>query len=373
MKVAILYDRVSKWGGAERILLALHKLFPEASLYTSVYHAQKAPWAKEFTVKTSFLQHAPAARVWHEAYALFMPIAFENFSFDEYDLVISVTSEAAKGIITKPKTLHICYCLTPTRYLWSGYNEYFRSQLIQKMTRPLVSYLQTWDRVAAQRPDAYIAISSEVKKRIKTYYGRESTVVYPPVALASSDRRLVNSSEKITKRYTLNANDYFLVVSRLVPYKRIDIAINACNVLQLPLKIVGMGSQDGMLRRIAGPTIEFVGSLTDYELVEYYKACRALIFPGNEDFGLVMVEAQKFGKPVIAFKNGGALEIIADAKTGAFFYPQTTEALIKALNVFEEEAFSIEACIKNAERFSFLEFKKSFMHALEKAQEQYFR
>src|SRR3990167_9737624 len=166
MKVALVYDRVNKWGGAERVLLALHKIFPDAPLYTSVYDKDKAPWAKVFSVKTSFLQNFPFASGNHEYYAPLMPLAFESFTFDEYDLVISVTSEAAKGIITKPGTLHICYCLTPTRYLWSHFNLYFENPILKFISSPVASYLKTWDRIAAQRPDVMIAISDTVRKRI---------------------------------------------------------------------------------------------------------------------------------------------------------------------------------------------------------------
>src|ERR1035437_6994117 len=276
MKTALVYDRVNKWGGAERVLLALHKIFPEAPLYTSVLNIEKAPWAKVFDVKTSFLQNFPKASTSHEFYAPLMPIAFEGFNFDQYDLVISVTSESAKGIITNPKTLHICYCLTPTRYLWSGYNDYFRSSVFRFLSKPVVSYLRFWDKIASQRPDEYIAISSEVKKRIKKYYGRDSEIIYPPLMLevdSQSDLRV--------------SGDYFLVVSRLTNfYKRVDIAIKACNQLKLPLKIVGEGADFENLNRIAGPTVEFLGNLTDEKLSFYYKNCKALIFPGLEDFGL---------------------------------------------------------------------------------------
>lgn len=360
MKVALVYDRVNKWGGAERVLLALHKLFPDAPLYTSVYNPKKAPWADVFTIKTSFLQNLLFATSWHEGYATFMPLAFESFSFEQYDLVISVTSEAAKGILTKPKTLHICYCLTPTRYLWSGYEEYFRNPLNRFLARPAVSYLCAWDRVAAQRPDAYIAISHEVSGRIKKYYERESEVVCPPVTI-----------QPRSNRDRIQNLGYFLVVSRLVVYKRIDVVIEACNRLRLPLKIVGTGSEKGRLKSIAGPTIEFLGSLTDNELVGYYKACRALIFSGFEDFGLSIAEAQSFGKPVIALRRGGALEIIREGKTGIFFYPQTINALMKALQSFDEKKFSPDLCIENAQKFSLERFKKAFMVEIEKQMEKH--
>jgi hypothetical protein len=181
MKVALVYDRVNKWGGAERVLLTLHEMFPDAPLYTSVYDEDRAPWARVFPrIYTSFLQKIPFAKSIHEFLGTLMPMAFELFNFDEYDLVISVTSEAAKGIITKPGTKHVCYMLTPTRYLWSHYDLYFRNPLLRFISKPFVSYLRTWDKMAALRPDKIIAISSEVKRRIKKYYKLESEIVYPP-------------------------------------------------------------------------------------------------------------------------------------------------------------------------------------------------
>ena len=365
MKVAIVYDRVNKWGGAERVLLALHKLFPDAPLYTSVYNNKTAPWAKDFYIRTSLLQKFPLASSAHQLYAALMPIAFESFSFDEYDLVISVTSEAAKGIITKPKTIHICYCLTPTRYLWSGYDDYFKDNVLRFVSKPLVSYLRTWDKVAGQRPDVYVAISKEVQGRIKKYYRRESVVVYPPVdsikyKVLSSKYR--NGENKIhDTKYLIPNTGYFLIVSRLVPYKKIDLAISAFNKLKVPLKIVGNGSEESYLKGISGKTIEFLGNLTDKELVEYYKGCRCLIFPGVEDFGLTILEAQNFGKPVIAFRGGGALEAIIEGKTGLFFDEQTIESLCIAIEQFNNVTISSKDCIRNAEKFSFGRFKKEFM------------
>ncbi len=356
MKVALVYDRVNKWGGAERVLLALHKIFPDAPLFTSIYDKKHASWASLFDIKTSFLQSLSIS-FRHEYYPFFMPLAFEGFSFDNYDVVISVTSEAAKGVLTKPSTLHICYCLTPTRYLWSGYSDYFSSSISRFATKPIISYLKSWDQVAAQRPDAYIAISKEVQSRIKKYYHRESEVIYPPITIQNSSA---------SWRTKIQNSDYFLVVSRLVPYKRIDIAIKACNTLGLPLKIIGIGSEEKGLKRMAGPTVEFLGSLTDNELVGYYKACRALIFSGYEDFGLAIAEAQTFGKPVIAFRRGGALEILREGKTGLFFSPQTTDACMQALQSFTAMSFSQNLCIQNGEKFSFERFKKAFMGSIGK-------
>jgi len=377
MRVALVYDRVNKWGGAERVLLALHKLFPDAPLYTSVYNSKTAPWARGIDVKTSFLQRFPFASSAHELYVTLMPIAFESFSFDEYDLVISVTSEAAKGVITKPKTLHVCYCLTPTRYLWSGYNDYFANPYLRFISKPVVSYLKVWDKIAAQRPDTYIAISKEVQSRIKKYYGRESIVIYPPITIADGrrwkiedsnlkmeDRRLIYPQSSTLKNLPStfdHPSSYFLIVSRLVPYKKVDVVIRAFNKLKLPLKIVGTGSQENYLKSISDKTIEFLGNLTDEQLVSYYKGCRALIFPGIEDFGLTILEAQSFGRAVIALRGGGALETIIEGKTGEFFYPQNENALVKTIKEFKSSKYDPLECIKNAERFSFGRFRKEFM------------
>jgi len=380
MKVALVYDRVNKWGGAERTLLALHEIYPEAPLYTAVYNSKRAPWAKVFSkVIPSFLQSFPFARTHHEAYPYLMPLAFESFNFDEYDVVISVTSESAKGIITKPKALHICYCLTPTRYLWSGYFDYkdaFHFGILNPIVRlffPIVAArLRFWDQIAAQRPDHYLAISNNVAQRITKYYGREAEVIYPPVDMK---KFCVNTPEVSLRRRRDPSTsgvifdtkkDYFLTVSRFVPYKRIDIAIEAFNKLGWPLKIIGDGMEVTYLRKMAKQNIEFLGQdLTDEELIGYYQKCRALIFAGEEDLGLVSLEAQACGKPVVALRGGGIPETIIEGATGEFFYPQTPGALIKVIKEFKAEKYRPEDCRKNTERFDKKIFKEKFKKFVE--------
>lgn len=364
MKVALVYDRINKWGGAERVLLTLHEMFPDAPLYTSVYNSKGAKWAEVFDIKTSFLQKFPKASVNHEKLAFLMPLVFENHSFDKFDLVISVTSEAAKGIITGPKTKHICYCLTPTRYLWSGYEEYFKNKLLRFLSKPAVSYLRKWDKLASKRPDYFVAISKEVQNRIKKYYERESIVIYPPLTLSAEIAYFKGSClgfPSTPATPSLPVQNYFLVVSRLVPYKRIDLVVKAFNKLKLSLKIIGTGTELKKLKKMAGKNIEFLGSLTDKELIRYYKESSAIIFPSLEDFGLTIIESQFFGKPVIAFRGGAALETILDGKTGELFYPQHEEALIQIIKNFRPDKYKVSDCQKQAGKFSKERFRKEFI------------
>ena len=338
------------------MLLALHKMYPKAPLYTSVYDREKAPWAKVFRVKTSFLQRIPFVKSHHEFIPFLMPLAFLFFSFKKYDLVISVTSEYAKGIITSGSTKHICICLTPTRYLWSGYSEYFQNKWFRFFAAPLIWTLRQWDKTISQLPDTYIAISREVQKRIKKYYDRESVVVYPPVVKLPK-----------TSKNSLFEKDYFLVVSRLsrfTQYKRVDLAIRAASKLNASLTVVGSGEMS-FLKKIAGPTVHFTGGIPDALLSQYYKNARALIFPGFEDFGLSMVEALSFGIPVIAYKKGGALEIVKNGKTGTFFASQTVASLMKVLKSFRKSTYNSTTCQKQAGRFSQRAFRKGIQEVIQ--------
>lgn len=354
MKVALVYDRVNKWGGAERVLLALHELFPDAPLYTSVYNQKTAIWADVFPkVIPSFLQKIPYAKTHHEYLAPFMPFAFESFDFSHYDLVISVTSESAKGIITPPHVKHICYCLTPTRYLWSGYKDYFDRKIFKAVSKPAVNYLRKWDRVAAHRPDVMVGISREVCNRIKRYYGRQSDLIHPPVDTSKIHLR--------TKDETIDTHDkYYLLVSRLVSYKKVDLAIRVFNQLKYPLMVIGKGKELSNLRKIAGSTISFRSDLTDSELHDYYGEAKALIFPQVEDFGLVSVEAQSAGTPVIAYKKGGALDTVIDGETGVFFEKQNEESLAHAIKTFESLKFSRGKIRSHSLKFSKKRFLRNF-------------
>jgi glycosyltransferase involved in cell wall biosynthesis len=360
MKSALVYDRINKIGGAERVLEVLHSMYPRSPLYTAVYHDEKASWAKGWKIKPSLLNNFPLARSKHELFPWLTPLAFENFNFNEYQVVISITSAEAKGIITKPDTLHICYCLTPTRYLWSDYKTYINEipPLFRILIKPVFSYLRFWDRIASTRADNIIAISETVRTRIQKYYNRDSQVIYPPVEVDKF-------ADKSKTKKRLPIKNYYLVISRLVPYKRIDIAIKACNHLKKKLVIVGKGSQMKKLRSIAGSTINFVGELTQDELVLYYQYCDALLFPQEEDFGISAVEAQAAGKPVVAYNKGGATEIVKEGKTGTFFLEQNTSSLIKAIKRIETLKFDKKECIENAQRFNKERFIKEFSAKVE--------
>lgn len=367
MRVAFVYDRVNKWGGAERVLLALHKMWPDAPLFTAVYDPVRASWANAFRVHPSVLQRIPFARRMHESLAALTPFAFEQFSFDGYDLVISVTSADAKDLITKPGVTHICYCLTPTRYLWSGFEDYRKRPGLGKGSG-IASFglslfapmLKRWDRIAANRPDYFIAISERVASRIRTYYRRDvSAVIYPPMSMPAE------TSGAIRRK------PYFLTVSRLVGYKRVDVIIDAFNRLKLPLVVIGEGHEKRSLMAKAGPTIRFVdGHVSDAMLSDYYLTCRAFVYAADEDFGLAAAEAQSYGTPVIAYRESGIAEIVKDGKSGILFGEQTAESLMRAVRVFSRKRFSPETCRLQAMRMSEKTFSDTMMQKVRELTEK---
>ena len=356
MKVALVYDRVNKFGGAERVLLALHEIFPEAPLYTLVYDPPKARWASVFKVLPTFLNALPFLRSKHELLSPLAPMAFETFNFDEYDVVISVTSSDAKAIITKPKTLHLCYCLTPTRYFWSGKGDYEKDIKMRFLPSLFKKYLRTVDLLTSQRPDLYIAISKVVKRRIQKYYHQDSEVVYPPI-----------DDKFFAKPLSEDKRKYFLVVSRLVPYKRIDLVIKTFNKLNLPLLVIGSGREEMKLKRVSAGNIEFLGQVNDATLIKAYREAKAVIFPQEEDLGLVPIEAQASGTPVIAYAKGGAMETVIEGKTGLLFDKQTVSSLAACVARFEKTDFDYTRCVDNAKKFSIDKFKKEFRGKVDSA------
>ena len=354
-RIALVYDRVNKWGGAEKVLLALHELFPAAPLFTAVYDTDRASWAKVFpAVIPTFLQKFPLAKSHHEMYPWLTPIAFETLKFDDYDIVISVTSADAKGIITKPGTFHLCYCLTPTRYLWS-HEDFYKSQT-SKVFHPLFNYLKSWDLIASRRPDAYLAISKTVQARIKTFYNQDSDVIYPPVDVDFFSQPTVNS--------LLSTQNFFLYVSRLVAYKRAEIVTQVFNDLQLPLAIIGVGSLERKLRRLAQPHIQLLGQVSDSNLADYYQHARALIFFHEEDFGIVPIEAMAAGTPVIGLNAGGLSETVIHSVTGHLIDNDSPQALKHAILNFDPTQFDREFIKSHAQKFAKDRFKREFAAAL---------
>ncbi len=346
IRVALVHDWLTNLGGGERVLEALQEAYPHAPIYTSVYDPSRINLFKNSDVRTSFLQHWPMATKKHQLYPTLRTLAFESFDFSNYDVVISSSSAESKGIITPTETTHIAYIHTPTRYYWSGYDDYLKqpgmgalNPLFKVVLPRLVNKMRRWDYAAAQRPDIMLANSETVAKRIKKYYQRDSMVVYPPVDIG-----------RFTP--TSNHSDYYLVVSRLIPYKRIDLAVKACNKLGRHLKIAGSGPELKKLQSIAGPTIKFIVSPSDTEVTCLYEKCKALIFTANEDFGITPVESMSAGKPVITYGKGGASESVVNNKTGLFFNNQTEKAVIKTILEFEQKHYSSDQIRDRAEEFS---------------------
>ncbi len=364
MKIALVYDRINKYGGAERVLEALHDIWPDAPLFTAIYDEKLASFAHGWDIRPSFLQKIPFAREQHELYPWLTQLAFETFDLSGFDVVISVTSAEAKAVITRPETLHICYCLTPTRYLWSGYQTYLnypglgrsRGVMAKSWLRYLAPTLRRWDLIAASRPDYYIAISRRVSDRIVKYYQRSvSGIIYPPVEASKFGRLATKDSRGAPK------GQYYLTVARLVGYKRLDLIIKAFNELQLNLLIIGMGKQEKELRDMAGPAIQFVTKyLTDAELVGYYRGAKAFVYAADEDFGIAAVEAQALGVPVVAFADSGIAESVVEAKTGFLFASQTTGELINAIRKCETANIKSTDCEKQAKKFTKLRFQQEF-------------
>lgn len=354
MRVALVHDWLTNLAGSERVLLALHEIFRDAPIYTSVFVPEEFPSLRHADVRTSFLQKIPGARKKHQAFPWLRTVAFESLDLSDYDVVISSSHAEAKGVITLPDTLHICYCYTPIRYYWSGYHHYLANPrfgilnpLVKALLPYMTNYLRVWDRCAADRVDLFVAISEHVARRIRKYYRREADVIYPPV-----DTSWLRPSNRV--------EDYYLVVGRLIPYKRTDVVVEAFNRLGFPLKIAGSGSELDSLRRVARPNIEFLGRVSDAELAELYSRCLALIFPQEEDFGIVPLEAMAAGRPVIAYRAGGALETVLEGETGVFFDRQDPECLAEAVMNFDPGRFNPERIRRRAMRFDTQVFKEKF-------------
>lgn len=369
MKVAIVHDWLVNYGGAERVVEELLKIFPEAEIYTLVYNKKKM--ASHFPpekIHTSFVQKIPFSSKLYTKLLSLMPKAFESFDFSDYDLIISSSSSCAKGIITPTSSTYIAYIHSPMRYAWDLYFDYFKRSgfLTRFFMKRQMPKIRQWDFISSQRIDYIIANSSYISRRIKKFWGRDSQVIYPPVD---------------TKRLGWNgkaSEDFYVVFSRFVSYKRIDLAISACGELGKKLVVIGSGSQEKELKKLASKyhnsEIKFTGRISDEEVKDYLQRCKALIFCAEEDFGIIPVEAQACGRPVIAFKKGGALETVKENVTGIFFEEQETQSVVNAVKKFEElydkNAFSPQAICEHAQNFSSEKFQNNIKQLVSKVQKQ---
>lgn len=350
MKVALVHDHLAQDGGAEKVLKVLQEVFPDAPTYTLVHDRERAnPIFKNRDVRTSFIQRLPGGVRHYQWFLPLMPTATEKYDLSDFDVILSSSSAFSKGVITKPNALHICYCHTPTRYLWSDTHDYVRElkygRLIKKIIPLFLTNLRLWDRLTADRVDIFIANSLNVQKRIQKYYRRPSQVIHPPVE--TSRFQVVTQPEK-----------YFLTGGRLVYYKRFDITVKAFSKLGIPLKIFGTGPEFENLKSMAKPNVEFLGPISDTQLADAYARCQAFIHPQVEDFGITAVEAMAAGRPVIAYGAGGALETIVEGVTGKFIKEQTWEELADAVIRMQKEQYDPVKIREHALKFDVDVFKK---------------
>lgn len=353
-KVAIVCDWLTGTGGAERVVLELHRMFPDAPIYTSQYDKNPAiwygdTWFKDADVRTSWLQHLP------KRLKKFLPVlrayTFGRFDLSQYDLVIASSGAEAKGVKVGPNTTLVWYCHAPTHYYWSRYNEYIKDPgfgsldpLARLGLRLLVKPLRVWDHHAAQGPKYIVVNSSHIQSEVQKYYGRKSRVVHPPVDF-SRFQKVAHEARASADRYG------FVIAGRQTPYKRIDLAVAACTQLKLPLTVIGSGPEHNRLTAMAGPTIRFLPHVSDKEIVQHFQKAGGFIFPGVDDFGIVAVEAMSAGTPVIAYKAGGALDYIEEGKTGMFFKEQTVESLVATLQQFSPSKFNSSAIMRAATKY----------------------
>lgn len=358
MKVALIHDYFFQAGGAERVMAVLHEMFPAAPIYTSVLKRETLwPGLREADIRTSWLQPLVSLNMPARALLPLYPAAMESHDLSEYDLVVSSSSAFAKGVIVRPGAVHVCYCHTPMRFAWSdeAYLQRERFGAVAKLAlRPLLAYMRRWDYRTRHRPTVYLGNSSAVVERIRATYQLPAEVMHPPVDMArchAAPRR----------------EDFYLVVSRLAPYKRIDLAVRACNRLGKRLVVIGDGPDAKALRQLAGPTVELLGRLPDEEVARYYATARGFILPGEEDFGITPLEANASGCPAIAYRAGGALDTVIDGETGVHFARPDPGSLADAILRCEQMSWNPHALRAHAERFSEPAFKARMFDAIERA------
>ncbi|PIZ76033.1 glycosyltransferase family 4 protein [Candidatus Peregrinibacteria bacterium CG_4_10_14_0_2_um_filter_38_24] len=356
-KIALVFDWMTNPGGAEKVNLLLHKMFPQAPIFTSIFNEKKIKGFEKAAITTSFIQNLPFAKNHHQIYLGMMPYAYENFDLSNFDIVISSSHACAKGIITKPETLHICYCHTPMRYAWDNWHSYIdnykMNPILKFFGKRRIHGLRMWDRLSAERVDYFVANSTITKQRIEKYYNKPSSVIHPMIK--ASDFKI---SEK--------TGGYYLAVGRLTPYKKFDLIVDTFNQIGLPLKIVGTGLAEKELKASAKANIEFIGNTDDKTLRTLYSECEALIFPQVEDFGITAIEAMASGRPVIAYKKGGAIDSIEEGTTGIFFDKQNEIHLKAAIEEYQKikNKFDPKEIRKHAEKFDEQEFENKFLSYL---------
>ena len=356
MKIAVVHDYFTQLGGAEKVAEELMRMLPGATLFTTVALPDRVPSGLAVdSIRTSWMQHLPGMRRWYRLYFLLYPLGVSSLKLADYDLIVSSSSGYVKGTRARRDALHVCYCHTPTRWVWS-FDSYSARESLGWGRRTLLSWLihglKSWDLGASRQPDHFVANSRTVSERILRAYGRHAEVIHPPIDV----HRFSPCAE---------TGDYYLVLARLVSYKRIDLAVQACNLLGKKLLIIGDGPDRARLEVDAGKTISFLGRLSDREVERYAARCQALIFPGEEDFGMAPLEVAAAGRPTIAYRAGGAMETIIDGTTGLFFDTQSAEALAAAIQESEQKTWSSSTIRKHAESFGVDAFQARFRAFLE--------
>ncbi len=364
MKLALVHDWLNQRGGAEDVLETLVTFYPGSPIYTSLYAPDIMPDAyRQWDIRTLWMDKLPRIHTHHQPYLALYPLAWEGLDLSAYDVILSNKSGFCHGVRHDDRTLHICYCLAPTRYVWQPDVYIARegfSREVELGLRPLLAMLRRWDLMAARRVDEFIAISTEIQARIKTFYGRDSVIIFPPVDTARFQPSNV-------------VEDYFLVVSRLIPYKRIDLAVEAATKLGVPLKVAGKGRDLDQLEARAGSTVEFLGYVPDDQLPDLMARCKAFIFPGLEDFGITPVQAQAAGRPVIAYRGGGALNTVIPGKTGELFDAMTVDSLMAIMRDFDASAYDAREIRAHAEQFDTAVFERAITGYVERAWDQFRR